>query len=640
MKSYNHRSNSAKNIFCKKEINNYLSKKTKNQNNSLRITRNYNIKSNTTDNFYLRNNIINIYKKLNSTTISKSKTKYDNFYIFGKRELAFQKSMEEGRKVFKYHQSTIDIEEEKSNRIRKSNSLYLTEALLKKNKTMLPLIDRDRDRDRDKSTFEENDLSLYNINKNNGNIHTRNIKKDIILLRNICLNKERQKEMKKNKDYLISKKLQKKNDILSKYNPKENSLNNYIENLRNFCIDKYTLDVKNEKFKVINENNNNKFEIINDKIRDLTANYKLYSEIFLPKYNEYIKRILKERDLERQKDNIFLNKIYILQKNILSIKNKINKRQNEKDNLIRQMLLQICIKEKKINLPEYYYDILVKNMKYNELKEKYGDEITQKEFERILENKTNLDHNEDEIIFDKIRSLENDNIELMNNYNKKRLNIFLLNKNKQQVEKEIKNDIINSNIENLISIKEKVLENIIKKNKKLSQDKTFLVKNLTSRKSKHKRLHNKLKILFENLNNYIKHDFKQNKKQKIKGEITEEMKMKETIKNLEMIIAIFLEKNRKLTKNNSEQIKNYKSMIEKKKKILKTSELKKSINMKLEEDRKKIFDKYQKIIFLQRRKMPIFNMFERKMYLKKSKSQYNIKSDKLDDYLYDLKSDD
>jgi len=640
MKSYNHRSNSAKNIFCKKEINNYLSKKTKNQNNSLRITRNYNIKSNTTDNFYLRNNIINIYKKLNSTTISKSKTKYDNFYIFGKRELAFQKSMEEGRKVFKYHQSTIDIEEEKSNRIRKSNSLYLTEALLKKNKTMLPLIDRDRDRDRDKSTFEENDLSLYNINKNNGNIHTRNIKKDIILLRNICLNKERQKEAKKNKDYLIAKKLQKKNNILSKYNPKENSLNNYIENLRNFCIDKYTLDVKNEKFKVINENNNNKFEIINDKIRDLTANYKLYSEIFLPKYNEYIKRILKERDLERQKDNIFLNKIYILQKNILSIKNKINKRQNEKDNLIRQMLLQICIKEKKINLPEYYYDILVKNMKYNELKEKYGDEITQREFERILENKTNLDHNEDEIIFDKIRSLENDNIELMNNYNKERLNIFILNKNKQQVEKEIKNDIINSNIENLISIKEKVLENIIKKNKKLSQDKTFLLKNLTSRKSKHKRLHNKLKILFENLNNYIKHDFKKNKKQKIKGEITEEMKMKETIKNLEMIIAIFLEKNRKLTKNNSEQIKNYKSMIEKKKKILKTSELKKSINMKLEEDRKKIFDKYQKIIFLQRRKMPIFNMFERKMYLKKSKSQYNIKSDKLDDYLYDLKSDD
>ena len=638
MKSYNHRSNSAKNIFSKKEINNYLSKKTKNQNNSLRITRNYNIKSNTTDNFYLRNNIINIYKKLNSTTISKSKTKYDNFYIFGKRELAFQKSMEEGRKVFKYHQSTIDIEEEKSNRIRKTNSLYLTEALLKKNKTMLPLIDRDRDRD--KSTFEENDLSLYNINKNNGNIHTRNIKKDIILLRNICLNKERQKEAKKNKDYLIAKKLQKKNNILSKYNPKENSLNNYIENLRNFCIDKYTLDVKNEKFKVINENNNNKFEIINDKIRDLTANYKLYSEIFLPKYNEYIKRILKERDLERQKDNIFLNKIYILQKNILSIKNKINKRQNEKDNLIRQMLLQICIKEKKINLPEYYYDILVKNMKYNELKEKYGDEITQREFERILENKTNLDHNEDEIIFDKIRSLENDNIELMNNYNKERLNIFILNKNKQQVEKEIKNDIINSNIENLISIKEKVLENIIKKNKKLSQDKTFLLKNLTSRKSKHKRLHNKLKILFENLNNYIKHDFKKNKKEKIKGEITEEMKMKETIKNLEMIIAIFLEKNRKLTKNNSEQIKNYKSMIEKKKKILKTSELKKSINMKLEEDRKKIFDKYQKIIFLQRRKMPIFNMFERKMYLKKSKSQYNIKSDKLDDYLYDLKSDD
>ena len=177
MISYNHRSNSAKNIFSKKEINNYFSKKTKNQNNSLRIRRNYNLKSSATDNFYLKNNIRNLFNKLNSTTINKSKTKYDNYFIFGKRELAIQKSMEEGRKVFKYHQSTIDIEEEKSKRIRKKNTLYLTEALLKKNKTMLPLIDKDRD----KSTFEINDLSLYNINKNNKHTHTRNIKKDVIL---------------------------------------------------------------------------------------------------------------------------------------------------------------------------------------------------------------------------------------------------------------------------------------------------------------------------------------------------------------------------------------------------------------------------------------------------------------------------
>jgi hypothetical protein len=101
----------------------------------------------------------------------------------------------------------------------------------------------------------------------------------------------------------------------------------------------------------------------------------------------------------------------------------------------------------------------------------------------------------------------------MNNYNKERINIFTLNKHKQQVENEIKNDIVNNNIESLISIKEKVLENILKKYKKLSQDKAFLLKNLTTKKTKHKNLHNKLKILFENLNNYIKYEFKQNKKQ-------------------------------------------------------------------------------------------------------------------------------
>ena len=302
------------------------------------------------------------------------------------------------------------------------------------------------------------------------------------------------------------------------------------------------------------------------------------------------------------------------------------------------MLLQISIKEKKLHLPEYYYDILVNNIPYNELKEKYN--INKKEFDRVLEYKTNLDDGEEEIIEEKLRRLENDNIESMFNYNKERDNILTLNKQKIQVEYEIKNDTIINNIENVISIKEKILENIIKKYKKLSQDKSFLLKTLNKKKNKHTKLYHKIKLLFENLNNYIKYNFYEKKKEKIKGEITEEMLIIEIIKKLERIIAIFLEKNRQLTKNNSEQIKNYKNMIEKKKKILKTTEIRKNIDMELEKQRKKVFEKYNKIIYLQRRKIPIFNISEKKLNIKKSKSQQGINSEQIDDYLYDLNSED
>ena len=68
----------------------------------------------------------NIYNKLTPSCLRRSKIKYGNYFIFGKRELAFHKSIKEGRKVFKYHQSTIDDDNDKNKiRFKKINSLYL-----------------------------------------------------------------------------------------------------------------------------------------------------------------------------------------------------------------------------------------------------------------------------------------------------------------------------------------------------------------------------------------------------------------------------------------------------------------------------------------------------------------------------------
>ena len=201
----------------------------------------------------------------------------------------------------------------------------------------------------------------------------------------------------------------------------------------------------------------------------------------------------------------------------------------------------------------------------------------------------------------------------------------------------MKKDSFND-IDNLIIRREKELENAIKKNKTLSQDKSFLVKKIAKKKTKQSKLYNKVKILFENLNDYIKIDFSKDKEERIKGELTEEIQIIQIIKKIERIAVVFFEKNRQLLINNREEIKNYKNMIAKKKKIEKTNEQKRNIYLRMEKERKKIYEKYTKILFLQRRKVPM-NTFDKKIVIQKSKSQQKIKFDRFEDYLYDLKND-
>ena len=408
--------------------------------------------------------------------------------------------------------------------------------------------------------------------------------------------------------------------------------------MKYYCIDKYTLDVKKEKYKVINENIKNKIENANEAIRELNSNSKLFAENFCPSFNEYIKQYEKQRDAERQKDLIYLNKIYLLQKKISILKNKINKCQNEKDLLMRVVFLQIKIKEKKLHLPEYYKDILINNFDKNGIKEKYGKNISDKEIDRIFEYKNNLIMNEDDIVGEKIKRFENDNIELMNNYNKIRSNIFYLKKYKNQVEDEIKKDTIND-IDSMIITKEKVLENIVKKYKKLLQDKIFLIKNKSKKKKKHSKLYYKIELLFTNLNSYKKFDFSNKISEKIEGEITEEIQIIEIIKKIEIITSYILEKNRQYIINNKEQIQALQNLLAKKKKVEKTKEQKRNIIIKFEKERKKIFEKNSKILFLPKRKLSIFNINDKKTNTQKSKSQQKIKIDRINDYLYDLKND-
>ena len=267
--------------------------------------------------------IKNMYNKLTPSCLRKNK-KFGNFYIFGKRELAFDKSMKEGKLVFKYHQSIGMEKKRKSIKIKKyTNSLYLTESMSKstQNKTTLPLIDKDKSLlEEDKSfsisknknknvsfsrnininksnitktlSYKDEEINSIDVDHNISNFNSTKIKtnksqKGIKILKKLNFRKNKQKKNLEKKDLTDHSSILKKQEILNKSALGIKSLNKYVQDFRDIISDKYTLNIKKEKVKVLNENINNKIAKVEDHIKDMEANSKLFLDEFYPKFKEY-----------------------------------------------------------------------------------------------------------------------------------------------------------------------------------------------------------------------------------------------------------------------------------------------------------------------------------------------------------------
>ena len=587
-------------------------------------------------------NLKNIFNKLASSFYQKVKKKYRNLYIFEKRELAYNKSIQEGRKVFKYDQSIELMKNSKRNR-GSFNSLYLTESLNKstKNQTSLPLLEKD------KSLNEEYQTSIINNNKNINlsrnsfiNISTNilnkknktiseNINKDdIILLKRINLNET------KDNDYLKRISLIKKQKILERNMNKNYYKKKYINDERNLILDKYNINIKKEKIKVIEENLNNKIKKINNDIKQLELNSELFKLNFMPKLNEYYRYIRNKKDIENQKNLLYINKIYLLKKHILFIKSRITKRQKEKEFLMREIFLQISIKEKKLNLPEYYKDILLNDYSYEQIKEKYGNEINKEEYNRISKYIESLDVNDMEIIFENLNKLTNNNMELLHEYNKIQEKNLNYKKHRKKIELEINSDA-QKEINNLIKEKESILNIKIKKykeNKKIYFDLTNDISYKNSLGKKRSNLFIKLdsflKMLKDNLN------YKINTEDDIKGKITEEKIMMNYLEKIEIIINRFLSVHKGIKNNYSDKIKSLKSIFDKEKKFRKAQEQKKNIALKFETDRKKLFDRYNKILFLPKKKV-YYKKPNKTITFEEKFEKFEEKGNKIEDFLFD-----
>ncbi len=515
-------SNSQKNINENPINKNELNKKELNSS----------IKALSPSNIFINNEYIQVNSKLSrnhnqklaSISFIENKTKYANHYIFSKRELAFHKNILNNKKVFKYQnyslfeekpgttihrikkKQKININNLKNN---KYSSLYLTQNLLKSNKTMLPLIKSEKSMYKD---FNENKFNdkFDNKNKITNTNYVRIIKGRGFL--NKIVNKSGNERISKSKeekkrDRVIVKKI----DIYNRCNSKDILKSKYIENMREYLLEKYNMKIKQEKTKIFQENIRDKIDFIKDRIKSLKNEFNCFNERFLTKFTEYIKQVLQIKDIERNKDTFYINYIFQLKKDIISLNLKNKKIKNDRDGLNRWMYLQICVKEKKKVLPKYYKIILENKQEENKEELKKIDKSL---IENVLKYKNNIIYKNGDLFLEQIKKYENQNVDLLTYYNLLREEINILNKEKNSITLNNQKNFEETE-EEIKKVKLKMLLNEKKKYDKLSKylnSIKLLIDNNDEDEDefinrKHTKLYYKTSKLLDNLISYINYDF-------------------------------------------------------------------------------------------------------------------------------------
>ena len=447
----------------------------------------------------------NVYNKLNSLKLN-GKEKYKNFTIFGRREIELRKNK-------KIH---LNLSLKKLSSLNKNktssllNPINITENMIKGDYTKLPIL-----LEKIQSINSINKAITINNNKNSKINNTNNSNEKIVFNKTLeelsgekneengKTGKVRQLFLTKLKNNLdkeeLNKKLLrkteshaliKKNIALNRHIYMDKSCVNYISKLNEYIINKYNYDLKNEQYLQIKENNRNKMEFVNDKIKSMRNTHKFFEDIFLEKYNDFFRKIMIIKDKENNNDLMLCKKIYSLRNEIKVLENKIIKLKNEKNIYVRWMFLQIQIKQKMINIPKNYKIIIKegKNSKNNMVN--YLENIIYKDPDEI--NK-------------QLKKYENENINLIKKYNKNKYKIDELkeelnNENKENINNYFKNEINKKNI-----IKQKLLEQYNHLEEKIQKIKNiYNITNEINNKNDikniiHSKLYKKIKLIKINI---------------------------------------------------------------------------------------------------------------------------------------------
>ena len=136
------------------------------------------------------------------------------------------------------------------------------------------------------------------------------------------------------------------------------SFKDYINKLHEQKINNHISKAKTERLKRLDEAYHSQVEFYMDCIKSFMTSKKYLENEFSNKVGDYARFISSKREIEKMKQSSFRQKIMDFRKEIELIRAKINKIEIEKKNIIKWIFLQIQMKEKKLNLPEYYKNII------------------------------------------------------------------------------------------------------------------------------------------------------------------------------------------------------------------------------------------------------------------------------------------
>lgn len=299
-----------------------------------------------------------------------------------------------------------------------------------------------------------------------------------IKLRNALLKKQKKNytiwdELKKSKSMKEYYKFERANII--EYIPKYE----YIEKQRDINKIINENDLKNEQIKKIEKLYNKENNIVERTKNNLIQSYHNLNNIY-DKNTEQASDIIFKTSIN---ENIGINNLRrnkkLLKKEIIELKGKIDILNKEKNFILNWIFLLIKIKENKYILPKYYFDIIDKNISFNN-----SLLITKEEYERIKLYKKNLVFNDVDEFF-----------EILENINKK---IFLILKDRSDIQNRkrkilnLKNKLNLNNNKNIIqNEEEKNLKKLLLLNELKYENKT-LKQAYTDRNSREKEISKKI----------------------------------------------------------------------------------------------------------------------------------------------------
>ena len=614
--------------------------------------------------FYLKLNDIynncyhyhsNVKKRNKLNSFSLKNTHYSNHVIFMKREIAFNKSIEDNRNIFKYQNYSL-LDNYNKNRIfmnkrnikkniseNKYSSLYLTESMMKPNNSMLPLINHEN------STFFEkdnnNDINNNNTNSKNNNISEyeknnifNNYKKygkkrkkiAIKLINDKYLLKTFDDNFQKNKEE--EKILFQKQQIYNHIRNKEFSRTKYMDNIKGYLTSKLSLNLKKEQKRIFNESIQDEIDFLDDRIRTLKNQFNIFQNIFLVKYDEYMKIILNKIKIEKNIDDRLIEYINELNHIIVNLKQKIKKVENTLDIYINCVTILIRIKEKKLVLPNYYETILSNKIKENKNEMK---NVSQQEIERILNYKNILIYDDPEQMLKEIKNYENHDLALLKHLNSLRKEIYLLKKEKEifqhnidAEELNIFDEIIEPNKNLLLNLKTK--NNILIKEKNLLNSSYNNINNLNNN-DKHSLLYYKTFKILNNLNKYIKYDFIDIKK--INKNDNKQEIILHNLSKIEILVDIFMNKINIFKMNNPNKLNIFKILVDKNNKMRKINDQKKMNELKITLEKNRINEKFSRNVILPSHKINIYNIVSKELNSRKNKVKRKFKAESIEDYL-------